>query len=180
MELTSQRLRLREFRLADFEAILAYDSDPEVVKYVCYGPYTPDECRKELTWHIAHQQAEQRIFYHLGVTLADDDRLIGWCGLEMISHTNREAEIAYALHRDYWGQGFATEAAAAMLSAGFDQLGLHRIFATCNPLNEASIHVLTKLGMRYEGCMVGQKWCRDAWRDVAMYAILEDEWRDEP
>lgn len=59
---------------------------------------------------------------------------------------------------------------------GFRELGLHRIFATCNPANHGSIGVLAKLGMQYEGCLRKQKWCRDRWRDVAMYGLLAEEW----
>jgi RimJ/RimL family protein N-acetyltransferase len=53
----------------------------------------------------------------------------------------------------------------------------HRIFATCHPDNVGSIRVLERLGMHYEGCLRKQKWCRNGWRDVAIYALLEDEWQ---
>ena len=57
-------------------------------------------------------------------------------------------------------------------------MGLHRIIATCDPANSASVRVLEKVGMRYEGCFKGQKWCKGRWRDTAVYAILENEFSD--
>ena len=69
----------------------------------------------------------------------------------MTSPHNREAFIGYCLSRDSWGQGYATETAKGLLSFGFSQLRLHRIFATCDPANLASARVLEKSGMQLEG-----------------------------
>jgi ribosomal-protein-alanine N-acetyltransferase len=55
-----------------------------------------------------------------------------------------------AVHRYSWGRGYATEAAAALLRYGFDELGLQKISATCDPNNTASVGVLRKIGMRQE------------------------------
>ena len=175
MKMETPRLLLREYVADDLEAMLAFESDPLVVQYVCYGPYSREECWRDLAYHIDQQTAVPRTYYHLAIVLKGEAQLIGWCGLEMISRKNKEAEIAYALHRSYWGQGYMTEAAQAMIQAGFVGLQLHRIFATCHPENAGSIGVLEKLGMRYEGCLRGQKWCRGTWRDVAMYGLLEDD-----
>ena len=155
--------------------MLAFESDPLIVQYVCYGPYSREECWQDLAYHIDQQTAEPRKYYHLGIVLTETRQLIGWCGLEIISPENREAEIGYALHRSYWRRGYMTEAAHAMIKTGFVELQLHRIFATCHPENRGSIRVLEKLGMRYEGCLRRQKWCRGTWRDVAMYGLLVEE-----
>ena len=178
MEIRTPRLLLREYMGDDLEAMLAFESDPLVVQYVCYGPYTRKECWQQLTYHIDQQTADPRTYYHLAIILVEEARLIGWCGLEMISRANKEAEIGYALHRAYWGHGYMTEAAQAVLAVGFADMLLHRIFATCHPDNVGSIRVLEKLGMRYEGCLRAQKWCRGKWRDVAVYALLDEEWRE--
>jgi RimJ/RimL family protein N-acetyltransferase len=177
MEIHTTRLLLREYIADDLEAILAFESDPMVVQYVCYGPYSREECWQDLANHIDQQTAVLRTHYHLGIILTEEAKLIGWCGLEMINRENREAEIGYALHRAYWGHGYMTEAARAILQAGFTELQLHRIFATCHPDNVGSIRVLERLGMRYEGCLRKQKWCRNGWRDVSIYSLLEEEWQ---
>lgn len=175
MKLWTDRLILREYVAEDFEDMFAYESDPLVVQYVCYGPYSREECWQQLSYHIEHQTAVPRIYFHLGIVQREEERLIGWCGLEVISRENQEAELGYALHRNYWGHGYMTEAAQVVIEAGFEQLNLHRIFATCSPANTGTVRVLEKVGMRYEGCLMEQKWCRGEWRDTAVYALLAHE-----
>jgi hypothetical protein len=75
----------------------------------------------------------------------------------------------------FWGKGYATETANALVDFGFDKLNLHRVFATCDPANTASAHVLEKIGMKREGRMREHMWARGKWRDSLLYAILEHE-----
>ena len=83
------------------------------------------------------------------------------------------------LHRQYWGKGYATEAARRMLRFGFEDLKLHRIWASVAPDNTASVHVLEKIGMRREALHLKADWLKDCWRDTFIYAILEEEWREK-
>ena len=69
-----------------------------------------------------------------------------------------------------------TEAARSLIDAGFTTLGLHRIWATTDPQNVRSIAVLERLGMRREGHLRAHRWCKQGWRDSALYAVLEQEW----
>ena len=177
MQFYTERLLLREFTWEDLDAVYAYESDPAVVAYVCYGPLTKEECRQELAFHIAHQTAQPRVFYHLALVLPSTEHLIGWCGLKLTNLAQREGELGYALQRTCWGQGYGTEAARAMLAFGFASLHLHRIVGTCHPANHASVRVLEKLGMAYEGCLREQKWCRGHWRNTNVYAVLDHEWQ---
>lgn len=176
MQLTTARLVLREFAEGDVFAMHQLESDPEVVRYVSYGPSTEEECRQDLAFHIEHQTAQPRRFYHLAVCPSGKPRLIGWCGLKIIDSRFQEAELGYALQCQYWGQGYVTEAASALLAYGFTQLCLHRIFATCDPCNIGSVRVLEKVGMQREGHLRQHKWCKGVWRDSLIYAVLEDEW----
>ncbi len=179
MDITTQRLLLREFTWHDLASVYSYESDPRVVQYVCYGPYTEAECHDQLAFHIAHQTTQPRTFYHLALVQREEARLIGWCGLELAHETAHEAELGYALHRAYWGRGYMTEAANAMMAFGFQQLHLHRIFATCHPGNISSIRVLEKLGMRPEGHLRENKWCQEYWRDTLLFALLAHEWQHQ-
>jgi ribosomal-protein-alanine N-acetyltransferase len=80
------------------------------------------------------------------------------------------------LNRKFWRQGYATEVAQALLKFGFNQLKLHRIFATCDPENIASAHVMEKIGMQQEGHIREHKLAKGKWRDSLLYAILDHEW----
>jgi ribosomal-protein-alanine N-acetyltransferase len=175
--LTTPRLVLRECAPDDLAAFHELDADPEVVRYVSYGPWTLEESRHDLDVHIAQQAVSPRLSYYLAVVLKAEARLIGWCALDITSQKHHEAELGYALNRRSWGQGYSTEAAQALLAFGFGSLDLHRVFATCSPENVASERVLQKLGMQQEGRLRENKWSKGRWRDSLLYAILADEWR---
>ena len=96
--------------------------------------------------------------------------LAGWCGLSYLEHTT-EVEIGYGLAKDYWGTGLATQAAAATMNYGFEQLHLPRIVAVAYPENAASRRVLEKLGMKYvkNGQFFGV--------EMVYYEIRQEEYR---
>nr|WP_254924638.1 GNAT family protein [Paenibacillus odorifer] len=104
------------------------------------------------------------------------EHLIGMIELNIRSHTDRSGEIGYIVHPDAWGQGVATAAARRMLKFGFEELQLHRIYATCDPRNSGSSKVLTKIGMTYEGRLRDALLIKDGWRDSLMFSMLEHEW----
>jgi RimJ/RimL family protein N-acetyltransferase len=171
----TERLVLRDFIETDWEAVHEYASDPEVVRYMDWGPNTEEESRNFIQRTIVSQRENPRTGYSLAIALKAEDKLIGGCGIYVTSTENREGYIGYCLNRNFWGQGFATETAKALLMFGFEQLNLHRIFATCDPANIASAHVLEKIGMQREGRFREHKWAKGEWRDSLMYAILNNE-----
>ena len=83
--------------------------------------------------------------------MRSEETLIGQCFL-LTRDEKRQGEIGFVLNRHYWGCGYMTEAARAVLQYGFQRLNLHRIYATCRPANVASTRVLEKLGMRRGMC----------------------------
>ena len=78
----------------------------------------------------------------------DSGELIGDAGLSLLDGRGPEVEVGYTLARAWWGKGYATEAAGALLTAGFDDFGLDEIVAVADPANAASTRVLEKIGMR--------------------------------
>jgi len=108
--------------------------------------------------------------------LRAEGRLIGACSLAVGSGEHQEGWIGYCLRRQAWGQGYATEAARALLGLGFEHLGLHRIFATCDAANGASARVMEKAGMLPEGCLREHRMIKGCWRDSLVYALLDREW----
>ena len=81
------------------------------------------------------------------------------------------------LHPDHQGHGYATEAAAAMLELAFGSYDLHRVSASVEPRNTASVRVLERLGMRKEAHLLENDWVKGEWSSEAIYAILAREWR---
>ena len=175
LPLHTERLTLRDFAADDWFAVHSYAADPEVARYMDWGPNSDAETRAFIERVLVIRQAAPRRDFELAITLRADGRLIGGCGIHISNPRNREGWIGYILRRDCWGQGYASEAARALLGFGFGALDLHRIFATCDLRNLASARVLEKIGMRHEGHMREHRWQKTEWRDSLLYAILEQE-----
>jgi [ribosomal protein S5]-alanine N-acetyltransferase len=182
MELTlkSTHLYLRDFVAEDWQEVYAYTSLPEACQFQPWGPYTAEEARALVQGRIAAAGAKPRIAFGMAIVLSQTGTVIGEGGLNIHSQSFRSGEISYIIHPKHWGHGFATEVASTLLAFGFTTLHLHRIFATCDPRNVASEHVLQKLGMHYEGRMREDMLLRDGWRDTVLYSHLEQEWKESP
>lgn len=177
-ELRTERLRLRDLADEDYEAVHSYASDPEVVRYMPWGPNTEQDTRDFLARAQASAAAEPRMGYELAVVTLDDDRLVGAAGLH-IGPEDFQAMLGYCYHSRAWGHGYATEAARALVDFGFGVLLLHRIWAGCDTDNGASARVLEKLGMTLEGRLREDAKIRGEFRDTLVFGILRREWREE-
>jgi len=175
--LATERLLLRDFVEDDWQAVHEYAVDPEVVRFMDWGPNTEQQTKDFVARTIGHRHEEPRRAFELAVVLKDSNRLIGGCGLRISRPEHHCGDFGYTFHRQFWGHGYATEASREIVRFGFDVCSLHRIFATCDAQNAGSAHVLEKLGMRRESHFLHDKWQREQWRDSFLYAILVDEWK---
>ncbi len=171
--LTTDRLILREFTREDFDSVQIYAGDPEVVKYMPWGPNTGAETRRFLEKTIQAQIVKPRTSYEFAIIL--DEELIGGCGLTIHSLSDRHSEIGYCIRRDDWGKGVGTEVAARLIEFGFRELGMHRITAKCDTENIGSYRVMEKNYMQREGFLRDDKNIRGVWRDSYLYSVLEYE-----
>ncbi len=169
--LETERLRLRPYTESDVAELVPLIGAREIAATTgrIPHPYSAEDARQFLSKIEA--EAEVR----LAITLRDNGRLIGGIGLRLMEQ-HQQAELGYWLGVPYWGKGYATEAAREMLRYGFEQLKLHRIFATHFKNNSASGRILRKLGMKHEGCQREhfRKW--DQFVDLEQYGILRREW----
>lgn len=177
MNLTTDRLLLREFVENDWRAVHAYQSDPRYLRFYAWEERTEADVRSFVQMFIGFQQETPRRKFQLAIVLPETGQLIGNCGIRVRDPMARAADIGYELDPRYWGNGYATEVARAMLDFGFGPLGLHRIAADCLTENAASAHVLEKIGMRREGHLRDNVWMKDRWWDSYLYAILDHEWQ---
>ncbi|WP_372784970.1 GNAT family N-acetyltransferase [Phenylobacterium sp.] len=171
----TERLLLRAFTQDDFGDVHAYATDDEVVRYMDWGPNTIEETQAFLDRSFAAQLRWPRSDVNLAIQHLGDGRVIGAIRLGVNDEATRTGDIGYSIASAYWRQGLVTEAARAMLRAGFEVLGLHRIWAECDVRNAGSYGVMTKLGMRREAHFLRSKLARDGWSDRYQYAILRDE-----
>jgi RimJ/RimL family protein N-acetyltransferase len=132
-------------------------------------PYALDHA---FTW-IEQQQKEAQSgrAYSFAVRLTNRT-LIGSAGLRDIDREDRQAELGFWIGREWWGNGYAREAAAEVIRFGFDSLALNRVFAHHMLRNPAAGRVLQAVGMRQEGVLRRrvQKW--GVYEDVVLYSAL--------
>jgi RimJ/RimL family protein N-acetyltransferase len=177
MILNTRRLILREFNYCDWSAVLAYQNDPAYCRYYEFSERGPEEVRQFVRMFVSHQEQVPRLKFQLAVVQAETGRLIGTCGIRRRSPDDHKADIGYELDPEFWGRGYATEAARAIVRFGFDALSVHRIWSWCIADNVASARVLEKLGMRLEGRLREHEHFKGRWWDTLLYGILEHEWR---
>jgi [ribosomal protein S5]-alanine N-acetyltransferase len=177
MQLDTERLIMRDFREDDWPVIAAYWADPRYQRYYPEHQRREETVRKLVASFVAAQAEQPRRRWQLALVQRDDGRLIGNCGIRVNNPELCEANIGYELNPDDWGQGYASEAARAILCFGFEQLGLHRVWAECVADNLGSVRVLEKLGMRREAHFRELQRFRERWWDGYIYAMLDHEWR---
>ncbi len=169
LPIETARLRLRRFVPDDLAALHAIQSREAVTRWLYWGPRSEDEVRASLDGHIARPTGE-------GLVLAIDlgGELIGTANLAFGEY--RQGEIGFTLHPDHQGHGYATEAAAAILALAVGTFDLHRVCASVEPRNAASVRVLERLGMRKEAHLIETEFVKGEWSSEAIYAILAREW----
>lgn len=142
------RLRLRPVIDTDARRIAALAGDWDVASMTGRIPYPYSE---EAAQHWISGLAEREEVF--GIELDGD--LIGICGFT--AHKNGDAELGYWIGKPYWGRGYATEAAAAVMAYGFTKVGVRRFICKHLAENPASARVIRKLGFRFVGNATG--WC---------------------
>ena len=176
MEITTSRLLLREFGVEDEAALRTLETDPALYHYRDSGPASEERLRAWFQRIYDAPRLDPRPAYILAMVFPADGRLIGLVGLTITNQELGQAELGYRLRQEYWGQGYASEAAHALVAFGFEALGLHRIFAMCHLDNIGSQRVMQKIGMRYEGHLREDWRYQDGtWRDSLLYAILDHD-----
>lgn len=169
MQLETKRLWIREYRPEDWESVHAYASDPEVVRYMLWGPNSEEETRAFVQEVLRAANDHPRTDYDLALVTKDGNQLIGGCSLVL---DGQNGEIGYCLHPAYWRQGYASEATRELIRWAFAKKGLHRISATCRPDNKGSAGVLEKVGMVREGHLREHLYSKGRFHDSYLYAIL--------
>jgi RimJ/RimL family protein N-acetyltransferase len=176
--LSTERLLLRPFVPDDFDAVFAMQSDPDVTRWLYWGPRSEEEVRAALELKIAATAIvteDDPLF--LAAVRTDTGALVGDFVLGLASEQHATGEIGFIVHPDHHGHGYATEGAAVLLRLAFDELGLHRVIGRAEARNAGSARVLEKLGMRREAHLVENEWVRGEWQSELVYAILDREWR---
>jgi RimJ/RimL family protein N-acetyltransferase len=176
--ITTSRLTLRTYEPGDLAFLHSMFGREDVCRYLPWPPMDLDQARAKLDQRVdqTHLDADGDPL----VLVAEDSdtrRPVGEFMLRLKSVESRQGEVGWSLHPDAQGRGYATEGARETLRLGFDELGLHRIVAGCDPRNTGSMRVMDRLGMRREAEFVDYEFLKGEWVGELVYAMLESEWR---
>ncbi len=150
--LETERLWLRELEPEDAPHIFELDSDPEVHTYLGRQPITQLQQASDAIAFIRQQDVEKGIG-RWAVIEKSTNAFLGWSGLKLISgpmHGQQDFyELGYRFMKKYWGKGYATETAQALVQYGFEVLNQTQLFAITDTGNDNSRKVLEKAGLRF-------------------------------
>ena len=167
--LQTARLVLRRFSMEDAAAVFqGWTGDPGTSRFVMAAPHASLSETEQLleTYQHAYQRKD---FYMWAITW--ENMVVGYVSATEQQSNTRSISIGYCLNRRYWGRGFATEAASAVIDYLFGQ-GFYRVFGYYHPLNPASGRVLQKCGMKFEGVIRGGSMLAGEICDCVQYSRL--------
>jgi ribosomal-protein-alanine N-acetyltransferase len=169
--LRTSRLVLRPFRKDDASKVQLLAGEWEIADTTLNVPHPYENGMAEqwIEMHEAGYEAETLAAF--AVVLRDSQQLVGAVSLRVDRGLN-QANLGYWIGKPHWNLGYATEAARAVIAAGFDELGLNRIYAFHLARNPSSGRVMEKLGMLLEGTarQHTMKWGK--YEDLVSYGIL--------
>lgn len=172
------RLWLREVTEADVPALHAVYGDPAATQHMPFAPRTHGQVTELVREAVRATADDPRLLHVLAVVDADDQQVIGVARLRVDAEHPHSAEIGLGLRPDHWGRGMGTDLVRLLLSFGFKQLGLHRIWGVRSPANLPAQLAMLTAGMVEEGVLRHHVATPEGWRDSVIHAALEDEWTE--
>jgi ribosomal-protein-alanine N-acetyltransferase len=174
--LETERLILRRFRKDDMHDVFEYASDPEVTRFVLFETHKSlDDTRVFLNMILARTLDSGILGF--AVELKATGKVVGNCSIWLSDERSARAEVGYAINPAYRGQGIAPEALQAVIDLGFGTLGLNRIAGLAMLDNPASVRVMEKAGMRYEGTLREYMLSKGNFHDLHVCAIIKKDWK---
>ncbi len=172
--LTTRRLTLRQMHPMDAEDMFDYARRADVTRFLLWSPHTSLEYTRDYLEYIQNRY-ELGDFYDWALVERESGRMIGTCGFARIDAPNNSCELGYVINPDFASRGYATEAAECVIEFAFSSLALHRVEARFMKGNDASLAVMKKLGMTFEGYHTDAIFVKGSYRTVGFCAITEDE-----
>ena len=172
--LETPRLILRRMKVSDSADMYEYARRHEVTAYLSWSPHPNQDYTRDYLEYVGTHYA-MGDFYDWAVIYKENGKMIGTCGFTKLHFLNNCGEVGYVLNPAYWGQEIALEALRAVIRFGFENLQLHRIEAKFIRGNAASLRVMEKAGMTFEGVQRESMLIKNEYRDIGVCSILRDE-----
>lgn len=174
--LLTERMQLVALKPEHVDPMFRMRSDPEVMRFI---PRTLAKTHADVKALIQmiHERYQQQQAIHWAMIQRTDQRMIGYIGLVNIDAENDHAEIGYILLPEFQKQGLMHEAMQAVIDFSFEQLCVHRLSATVDPLNISSSKVLEKCGFKLEGHLREHEIFEGRYLDSLIHGLLNREYR---
>ena len=171
MEINTNRLRLRPYRLQDLEQVHAFQGDAEALIYEPWGPNSLVEVRQ-----MIEQTSKMALAFpwklEMVIELLDSGHVIGGCRMELPATKQRGwATIGYVMQRDFWGRGYATEATNGLIAYARTHSNVIGVRAISDSHNIPSLRVLEKCGMERVGMIAETEEVKGRFRDMLKYEL---------
>lgn len=167
---------MRPILPGDSEQVFAYRSDAETNKYQGWIPEKMSDVDRFISKNPKAINTPDT-WFQLVILERDSNHIIGDIGIHFIGNDNQQCEIGCTLNKEFQGKGLATEALKEMMGYLFNVLKKHRIIASIDPRNTASIKLIERLGFRKEAHFRKSLWLHGEWVDDIVYAVLKSEWK---
>lgn len=177
-EIESERLFLRPYEPADFDSILPFHSNPDVVRFIPWPVRDRAAVAEWLEKAVTLREfAKEGDYLALAIVSKASDQVIGQVNAMYRSEANQAAEIGYVINPEFGGQGFASEAATALVTTLFATGKFRRILARLDTRNSDSVRLLERIGFRREAHHLEDDFFKGEWTSTYVYAILKSEWQ---
>lgn len=174
-ELHTKRLLMRKMLPVDCNDMFEYASREEVTRYLLWSPH-PTVLTTKLYLNSIQREYSKGRHREWALICRENNKMIGTCGYTRIDEENRTAELGYVLNPEYWGYGYACEAANKLISIAFDYLEMERVEIHFMSENVNSMKVGEKCGMKFEGILRHSMFVKGIYRDIGICSILRDEY----
>ncbi|MEV4335089.1 GNAT family protein [Streptomyces sp. NPDC049597] len=166
------RLRLRKLRDDDADALSEYRSHPEVARYQGWSSPVSREAAASDIREYGGTDPSAPGWFIFAIEIKTEGLLVGEVGVRL--HDNKmQADMGYSLDPSHQGMGLATEAVTAVVSSYFER-GVRRISADCDARNIRSVALLERVGFRFEGLRVANRYAKGEWIDELFFGLLSE------
>jgi RimJ/RimL family protein N-acetyltransferase len=180
MELQTLRLRMDSLQPGDAVAMFAYRGDPQVARFQAWRPGGVADAAAFIQRQAGASIDTPDSWVQWAIRLREGSGLIGDVGIHLPSDVDGSIEFGITIAPAFQSRGFAGEVLEALFELIFGALGRHRIHASVDPRNLASMAMLRAVGMRQEAHHIESLWLHGEWVDDVVFALLAREWHDRP
>ncbi len=170
------RLKMDRLGAADAPALHAYRSLPEVCLYQGFNPGSLQDSEGFIRSLGDFPFGAAGTWFQFAIRRRESGELVGDLGAHFLGDAPRQVEIGFSLAPAWQGQGLAGEAVTALISHLFAHQDTHRVMASVDPRNTASVALLRRVGFRQEAHHRRSLWFKGEWVDDMLFAVLKEEW----